>query len=874
MQLLQRLSSTIILILLTTLVGCGGGDGDLTGSDNGDDNPLAEPVVINLSKSDGDLSATNNVTVTAILTQGSSAITNKTVTFTLAVEGSAVLDPISGTATADANGVASINVQVSDMAGSVNVIASYNDISENISFDSLGNGNGEPIQGESFSISKSPGDLSAENEITISASLLSNDTGEGIEGKLVTFTLNDPAIATFLPVAGTAVTDASGIATITVKVTDVAGGVEVTAVTAFDTDTVTVNIGFTSLGDGLKEVIGEPEVNSIRLFASSQQLASSGVQKIELSAIAKDVNNNLLEGVTINFSASSGALEKMSDNGNEGTNITGPDGKISMILSTEAEPSNRTIFITVISGAVSDSIEVDVVGTAITLNGSSALALNDDTNYLVNVLDSDGNGVAKTDVSIVLGGGSADIELPEPATVTTDTQGQALIKVTGLSGGSNSIVVSALGASASQDISVQADSFLFTNFSNGTDSVNPSLTPLIADVSLAETASVTLTWLRSGSPVVGKNINYSTTRGTISEGITAVTDVNGQVTISLTSTNAGIALVTFTGKDTDENVELANQLEFEFYANTAATLIAQASPNSIGPNQQSSTISVVVRDDNGNLVKNKTVKFEIDDISSGTIFPATALTDSNGSASTVYTSNNTSAQNGVAIKATIIDTPVVTDTVNLTIADRELFITLGTGNELQELGTTDYVKEYSVFVTDVDSNPVANVDLTISLIPKGYYKGYWARLYEGDEFKSWVRNALPGDINFREPAIYCLNEDINFNGILDLTDGNTEDINGDTVLTPGNVAVSPGIVTTDESGRAIVEITYGQSYGSWVDINLIASAKVTGSESYNQAIYTLSVLVSDINNEELSPPRQGVGSEGPFGGVQDCTIPN
>jgi hypothetical protein len=417
---------------------------------------------------------------------------------------------------------------------------------------------------------------------------------------------------------------------------------------------------------------------------------------------------------------------------------------------------------------------------------------------------------------------------------------------------------------------VQADSFLFTSFTNGSDTVNPSDTLVIPDVSLKQTATATLTWLRSGTPVVGKNVSYSTTRGNIVEGIDALTDANGQVSVNLTSSNAGLALLNFVGKDPDENIELTNQLEFEFYADTATTLIAQASPNSIGPDGQTSKVSVVVRDNDGNLVKNKKVKFELDDISNGQINLATAVTDSNGSASTIYTSNNTSAQNGITITATVIDTPSVSDTVQLTVADRELFITLGTGNSLKVPDDTDYIKEYSVFVTDVDSNPVANVDLTISLIPKTYYKGYWARQYDGVQFKTWVRNAIAGDITTITPAVSCENEDINFNGILD--DG--EDTNGDGMLTPGNVVSALGSITTDENGRAIVQIQYGQSYGIWVDINLIASAKVTGSESFNQAIFTLPVLVSDITDEDENPPRQGVGSSGPFGGVQSCNLAN
>ena len=760
MQLLRRLSFTMLIMSMMTLVACSGGDGDLLGGDD-DGGSTPDAITLTIAKvTEGDLSLENDISLTATVLQGGGALANKTVTFTLAVDGTAILDPIAGTATTDENGNATIVVKVSDIEGSVNVIATHESASDDISFNSL--------------------------------------------------------------------------------------------------------------GDGVKVVDGEPEAASIQLFSSSPQLASSGAQTIDLFVIAKDQNNILLEGVTINFSTTSGALTAIVDANGNRTNVTGPDGKVGMSLSTLDEPDNRTIVVTVTTGDISESLEIDVIGTTITLTGSSALALNDEASYIVNVLDSDGNGIAKTEVALSVGAGDADVELPTPATVTTDAEGQATIKVTGVSGGSNSIVAQALGASVTKNVSVQADSFLFTNFTNGADTVNPSVSLVTPDVSLQQTASATLTWQRSGVPVVGKNVSYSTTRGNIAEGIDALTDANGQVSVNLTSSNAGIALLTFVGNDADENIELTNQLEFEFYADTAATLIAQASPNSIGPNQQTSTISVVVRDDNGNLVKNKTVKFEVDDISSGGIFPATAVTDSNGSASTVYTSNNTSAQNGITITATVIDTPSVLDTVELTVADRELFITLGTGNSLEELDDTVYIKEYSVFVTDVDSNPVANVDLTISLIPQRYYKGYWARQYDGDQFQRWVRNAIAGDIATITPVVSCENEDINFNGILDAG----EDTNDDGMLTPGNVVSALGSITTDDNGRAIVQIRYGQSYGVWVDINLIASAKVTGSESFNQAIFTLPVSVSDITDEDTSPPRQGVGSAGPFGGAQNCNLAN
>ena len=733
-------------------------------------------------------------------------------------------------------------------------------------------GEGGTSNTATLSVTKSDGDLSAANDITISATLLLDSNGAAVVGKLITFTLNDPSIAVFDPVAGTAITDASGIATITVKVTDVAGGVEVTATAVgSDADTGSTSIGFTSAGDGVKIVEGEPQAASIRLFASSQQLASSGAQSIELSAIAKDENNNLLEGVTINFASDSGALGKVLDESGGSSNVTGADGKVTMELSTQDEPSNRIINVTVTSGGITDSLEIEVVGTTLTLTGSSSLAINDETNYIVKVLDSDGNGVAKTAVTLSLAGGEAGIELPSPALVTTDAEGQALLQVTGTSGGTNSIVVTALGATASQDVSVQADSFLFTSFTNGNDIVNPSNTPIVPDVSLVQTASITLTWMRDNAVVAdGKSVSFTTTRGNVN--VNSATTVDGEVNVTLTSTDAGTALVTFVGSDVVDGkaVELTNQLEFEFFADTAATIKAQASPNSIGPNEQTSTISVVVKDVNGNLVKNKRIKFVLEDVSGGSIFPATAVTDSSGSASTIYTSNNTSAKDAVSITAVVEDTPAITDTVNLTVSNRELFISLGTGNELDELGTTDYVKEYSVFVTDAESNAVENVELTVSAIPENYYKGLWVPTYDGSDFVLWLAlgegsTNTPGPVYLGKTT--CANEDANFDGILD--DG--EDFNGDGKLTPGNIVSISGSLITDEDGRSLIKVTYPQSYGHWLDVKLIVSGKVTGSENSTQAIFTLPVSIDDINVEDVTPPTQGIGTIGPFGLSNDCS---
>jgi len=702
------------------------------------------------------------------------------------------------------------------------------------------------------------GYLTSVSNITVTATVM--EGANPVQNQLVTFVLTDNALASFFPTSGTMSTDVNGEASIDVIVSNVAGGVEVSA--SYNTISSTP-IAFNSLGDGIFDdgSSDEPEVSSIALFASSQRLASSGSQEIELIAIAKDASNNLLEGVTLNFSATSGAVEVINS-------LTGPDGKASAKLTTGFEKNNRVISVTAGNSVdVNDVLDIQVVGTTITFTGSSSLAINDSNSYIIKVLDSDGNGIANTVITLSLSNESTEIPASEVAAIIlsesaiTDATGQAAITVTGTTGGTNSLIATALGTSANKVVAVQADSFLFTRFSNEIEVVIPSAVsaPAIPDVLLSKTANVSLTWLRSGVAVAdGTEVNFTTTRGALVAN-SAMT-IDGVVTATLTSTDAGKALITFVGSDTisDKTIELTNQIEFEFVADTAVTIKAQASPNSIAPDGQTSTISVVVKDVNGNLVKNKTIIFELSDTNNGEIFPASAVTNSNGSASTVYTSSNTSAQDGVEVTATVKGT-TITDTVSLTVADRELFIALGTGNSILNIDETTYNKQYSVFVTDVDSTPQANVNLTVSAIPKQYYKGFWVVVLKEGEFDHYAPFY----------TATCDNEDVDFDGFL--TAG--EDYNGDEQLTPGNIANAIGEVTTDDQGRAIIDILYAEVFGNWVDIDLIVSTKVQGTEGFTQVTFNLPVSGEDISNEG-TPPATFVGFDSPFGNAIDCSNAN
>jgi hypothetical protein len=266
-----------------------------------------------------------------------------------------------------------------------------------------------------------------------------------------------------------------------------------------------------------------------------------------------------------------------------------------------------------------------------------------------------------------------------------------------------------------------------------------------------------------------------------------------------------------------------------------------------------------VRDASGNLVKNQIVSFTLTDNTSGSIFPASAITDSFGQASTVYTAGAVpSAQDGVRIDARVGG---ITSTVQLTVAQQSLFVTLGTGNLIQPLSDTQYAKPYSVLVSDANSNPVAGVSVELNIFPTRYQKGVYVQLFDSitGTFISWVKQFAP-------PPTTCNNEDVNRNGILDTGDMDTNN-NGE--LEPGNIAAVPITVTTDATGFAFFDVVYAREF-TWAEVELEARATVAGSESSSKAKFFLPGLATDFDQEDVSPP----GVVSPFGTATTCADPS
>jgi len=843
-QITRVLSKTLWLFsTIFILAACGGGDSvsrdDSDGSDDGSGSSATVNVVLTVQNASGEtdrnLTADNSLTVIATVTDTDGvAQADQLVTFALSNTDLAVFGNDTGTARTDVSGVARITINASTASGDGEITGSLSSgETGSTTFSAVGSATVDPATTVSLALQNAAGesdsDLSSENSLTAVATVL-NSEGEPQEDLIVTFTLSNDELAVFGNDTGTARTNESGIASISLAVGTASGDGELTAtLSTLESDTTT----FSSTGS----VTVSEDPASLQLYASAVQLASSGSDDIELIALIKNEQSVLMEGVEVNFSASNEAGVELQLT----QSTTTADGTARALVSTQNDASNRTVTLTAQTGALVETVDILITGTEVTINGANSVILNDTAEYTLRVQDSDGVAIVNQTILLEAANGSLS-----ETSVNTGADGQATITYTATTSGEDTITASSLNASVEFELEVQQDEFSFV--------VLPD-----EEISLNAAATISVQWLQDGTPAVGNNVTFSASRGEIIGAALVTTDAEGIASISIESDNAGFASITATGSETGNESTVNAVAQVEFIAVEPFTLIADATPDLIGPDGQTSTITAVVRDPSGNLVKNTVVNFNVDDVSTGSISPSQSTTDSSGIASTVFTSGAPSSEDAVIIRASVASDETITDEVYMTVGDRAFDISIGTGNEIEEPDSTTYLKRFAVFVSDSAGQPVSGVELTASGTPVKYSENgtYFKGFSEWDEDES---------IHVLYVTATCLNEDIDGDGILDTG----EDNNSDGFLTPGIVGTLTFADTsvTDENGQAELEYRYPASYGGWYNIVITIFGQSTGSEASQNHYYSLGISSDDLTNEGAGLPAN------PFGSEADCSTIN
>ncbi|WP_434241951.1 beta strand repeat-containing protein [Alteromonas macleodii] len=846
---MSTLAKTLSLIsALFMLTACGGGGSsvsrDNTDNGSGDGGTTSPTYSIALTlenesgASDNSLSEDNSLFVVATVSdQDGNPHADALLTFTLSNEQLAEFGNDTGTARTNSNGVARLRLNASTASGDGEITAALGSgETGTTTFSATAVTSTDPTTiSVSLALQNAGGEadnsLSSSNAL-VALATVTNSEGEPQADLLLTFSLSNDDLATFSNDTATALTNAEGVALIGMSVGSASGDGEVTAtLSTGEADSTTFS------SSGSTTVSEEPA--SLELYANSIQLASSGSDEVELIALVKNEQSVLMEGVEVSFSAASGDGVELQLTQPE----TAADGTARAILTSQNDASNRTVTITAGAGSLTQTVEITIAGTEVTINGASSVILNDSVDYTIRVQDSDGTSILNQDVVLSAVNGTLS-----STTVNTGANGQATVSYTASTSGEDTITAAALNAETSFTVQVQQDEFNFVNLPT-------------EEVPLGQTQTITVQWRQDNTPVVGQNVTFSASRGVIAGNATVVTDAEGQASIDISANNAGISSITASASDGSGNVLVSALTQIEFIATTPHTLIADASPDIIGPDGQTSTISAVVRDVDGNLVKNSVVNFSVSDVSTGFVSPSQATTDSKGIATTVFTSGSVSTQDAVVVTAFVADDPAIDDEVVLTVGARAFDISLGTGNELEEATSTSYLKRFGVFVSDSAGQPVSGVNLTASVAPVKYVNGgeyrtgFWVF---DDDASQWVAIVNQN----------CETEDVNDNGILDTTPRD-EDTNEDGMLTPGligTIAFANGAAVTDENGYAELEYRYPRSYAIWYDAVISVFGQSTGSEASAKMRYTLSISADDVTDEGASPPAN------PFGVTDQCTL--
>lgn len=601
--------------------------------------------------------------------------------------------------------------------------------------------------------------------------------------------------------------------------------------------------------NGDNTIVGQPatpggpvaNVASLTLLTSSPQIPSDGTLDATITALVRDANNNVMPDVGVVFSAGSGSLVASQPS------VTDDNGVVTAVLSTGGDKSLRDITVTgLAAGSVQASVTVSVNGTSLQINGPSSLPLGDTGNYTVVLTDAGGNGISNTQVDITSANGNGISTTP----LTTNNIGEASFMLTANNGGADTLSAQALGAQFDKAVNVSADAFSF-------NSPPPPPAPL-TEVNLGDNLTIEVVWQQSGVGVANRPVSFATTRGTLSAA-SDMTDASGIATVTVSANTAGPALITATNDD-----QTSIQINVEFVATTPNSLELQANPFTVPTNDQSA-ITAVVRDVNGNLVKNQVVSFVLTDNTNGFLSVAQATTNSQGRAQTTYNaSSSTSAVDGVRIDATVQGFPAVTDFVNLTVAQREVFISIGTGNDIFEPNTAQYRKEWVVQITDAQGNGVDGVNVSMSVLSERYWDGVRAYVDPPGAYVS-----RPGIEAL--PTAGCVDEDINRNGSLDPG----EDMNGNSRIEAGNIVTAVAqagggsTVTTDVNGFALVDVYWPQEYAYWLEVTLEARTAVQGTEFAESTTFVLPGSDDDFTNQNTAPP----GFISPFGSDGSCATP-
>lgn len=567
----------------------------------------ANGVAIALGNSTPTVNSTSSVTAT-VVDSSNNPLQNVTVSFQ-ATSGS-----IPASAQTDAQGRATVNFTAPATTGSVTITASSAGIFARASSTVM------PGQASSLIVSLAPAKVAPGRTTSVTARL--TDGTNAIQGRSVQFTAPGGS-GSFS--SSTAVTDASGVATVSFTAANSAS----TTVSS-----VTISAAVNPEGvTGSQSLTVDPSAVSLQditLTALSPSAPADGVSTVTVRAKATGSDGQPLSGVGISFSSSLGLPAS-------GTQNTDASGNADFVITAPSKAGSATV--KAASGGVVRQIVVNftagpasIISLTLTPNSIGSASLASATAL---VTDANNNPVEGETVQF---------------SVPTNSSGGAYTSGTALQTAADG-TVTATYRTGSASATTSNDVLQVTLSSNSSKTAAQNLTILSSVGALTLTAgqatlvangtdSTTLTARvtdSNGNPLKNASVQFRTSKGTLSPSTAVTTDSGGVATVQIKSDLlAGNAAVSAVLSGSGGSL-LTASTGLQFVADVPAAVSATASPASVAPGA-AATVVIVVTDANNNRTPNQNLKLtQTANISGGTPSQFSLVTDANGRASLTYT---------------------------------------------------------------------------------------------------------------------------------------------------------------------------------------------------------------------------------------------
>jgi Bacterial Ig-like domain (group 1) len=453
------------------------------------------------------------------------------------------------------------------------------------------------------------------------------------------------------------------------------------------TGSTTTGTGTTGTGTGTTTPTVTPA--SLTAMSSASSISADGTTTATITVLARNSANDLISGVTVAFSASSGGVAVTQA-------TTDTSGSATATLSAAGDPTPRTITVTGTAGGLSTTVKVQVVsGSAAATSAVASLTTtssvpsilsNGSTTATISALARDAANNALSGVPVTFAATSGSIAVTQ---ATTDATGTATATLsTGGDSTARTITVTTTTASLSSTVAVPvvaapAAPVLSMGNGTGTSFANGKISIAVPTLGAGGTTGFTLTIvdqndnLYSAGPVT---VNFSSP--CIASQQAQVLALNGTTAVTSLSTSTGSLSGTYvaagcTGSDTiTATATAASQtLSATGTVSVAATSVGSiqfvsATPTTIGLKgtglNETSTVVFKVSDSTGAPKAGVTVSFSPDTVVGGlALSPTSAVSAADGTVSTVVSSGT--VHTVVRVTASITSPALSTESSQLTV---------------------------------------------------------------------------------------------------------------------------------------------------------------------------------------------------------------